>query len=33
MLGSLHCFLILTFSGFDKTDFMFSKFPIALRSL
>lgn len=33
MLDSLHCFLILTFSGFDKTDFMFSKFPKAHRSL
>lgn len=33
MLGSLYCFLILTFSGFDKTDFMFSKLPIARRSL
>lgn len=33
MLASLHCFLILTFSGFGKTDFMFSKFPTAHRSL
>lgn len=33
MLGSLYCFLILTVSGFDKTDFMFSKLPIARRSL
>lgn len=30
-LGSLHCFLTLTFSGLNKTDFMFYKFSIAHR--